>query len=373
MAGISSGEGRPLYGGAVPFRSHQGLVARAAARSDEMVLQIDLEDGDGGLDQEVGCLRGQVHQLRNQSTLIKARAGLKNNVRRLHKSIVQYGSNNVVPIIVFALICIFLVYLWPDVILNTLTAMLGREFFVWSNKYLLGRIDSKISALESRAKGRVNTGSNNRTSLYPESFQIHASIEEIIIDYSARKFKNRLAALRRPPLVSSPRCVAHRRSARRTASPSSCRRPLVAAGPPPLPSSFSPLGLSLSPDCSHLKSSPPPNLFMPPRRGRRRAVVAAAPSSPPSNFVAANQCCWSPTVKFIIAQPAVIQVGVHTKSIGYISGERVVLEPKSKQTRTIFQASWDRSSEVIVYCSKIYKSLATTYFLWQLANKVVIR
>lgn len=45
----------------------QGLVARAAARSDEMVLQIDLEDGDGGLDQEVGCLRGQVHQLRNVS------------------------------------------------------------------------------------------------------------------------------------------------------------------------------------------------------------------------------------------------------------------------------------------------------------------
>ncbi|XP_056167111.1 bet1-like protein At4g14600 [Syzygium oleosum] len=112
MAGRSSGEGRPLYGGAVPFRSHQGLIARAVARSDEMVLQIDLEDGDSGLDQEVGCLGGQVHQLRNQPTLIKARAGVKNNVRRLHKSIVQYGSNNVVPIIVFALICIFLVYLW---------------------------------------------------------------------------------------------------------------------------------------------------------------------------------------------------------------------------------------------------------------------
>ncbi|XP_030528532.1 bet1-like protein At4g14600 isoform X1 [Rhodamnia argentea] len=127
MAGISDGGG-PLYGGAVPFRSHQGLMPRVAARSDEFVLQID--PVDGGLDHEVGGLCRQVHQLRNvaqeidreakfqndmlnqlQLTLIKARAGVKNNVRRLYKSIVQDGSNNVAPVIAFALICSLLLYL----------------------------------------------------------------------------------------------------------------------------------------------------------------------------------------------------------------------------------------------------------------------
>ncbi|KAL3735085.1 hypothetical protein ACJRO7_024262 [Eucalyptus globulus] len=131
MAG-SSGHGGPLHGRAVPFRSHQGLMRRAAvaARPDEILLQID--PVDGGLDHEVvGGLGRQVHQLRDvaqeidregkfqndmlnqlQLTLIKARAGVKNNGRRLNKSIVQHGSNNVIHIIVFAMICFFLVYLW---------------------------------------------------------------------------------------------------------------------------------------------------------------------------------------------------------------------------------------------------------------------
>ncbi|XP_048130903.1 bet1-like protein At4g14600 isoform X3 [Rhodamnia argentea] len=103
-------------------------MPRVAARSDEFVLQID--PVDGGLDHEVGGLCRQVHQLRNvaqeidreakfqndmlnqlQLTLIKARAGVKNNVRRLYKSIVQDGSNNVAPVIAFALICSLLLYL----------------------------------------------------------------------------------------------------------------------------------------------------------------------------------------------------------------------------------------------------------------------
>ncbi|XP_048130902.1 bet1-like protein At4g14600 isoform X2 [Rhodamnia argentea] len=126
MAGISDGGG-PLYGGAVPFRSHQGLMPRVAARSDEFVLQID--PVDGGLDHEVGGLCRQVHQLRNvaqeidreakfqndmlnqlQLTLIKARAGVMSNIRRLNKSIVHCGSNHAIHIVVFALIRVFSVY-----------------------------------------------------------------------------------------------------------------------------------------------------------------------------------------------------------------------------------------------------------------------
>lgn len=47
-----------------------------------------------------------------QMTLIKAQAGVKNNVRRLNKSIVQYGSSNVIHVVLFALVCFFIVYMW---------------------------------------------------------------------------------------------------------------------------------------------------------------------------------------------------------------------------------------------------------------------
>ncbi|KAJ0580610.1 putative BET1-like protein [Helianthus annuus] len=47
-----------------------------------------------------------------QMTLIKAQAGVKNNMRRLNKSIVQSGSSHVLHVVLFALFCLFLVYLW---------------------------------------------------------------------------------------------------------------------------------------------------------------------------------------------------------------------------------------------------------------------
>lgn len=47
-----------------------------------------------------------------QMTVLKAQAGVKNNVRRLNKSIIQHGSNHIVQVVVFALICFFVVYLW---------------------------------------------------------------------------------------------------------------------------------------------------------------------------------------------------------------------------------------------------------------------
>jgi len=47
-----------------------------------------------------------------QMTMLKAQAGVKNNLRRLNKSIVRNGANHVVHVIVFALVCFFMVYFW---------------------------------------------------------------------------------------------------------------------------------------------------------------------------------------------------------------------------------------------------------------------
>jgi len=47
-----------------------------------------------------------------QMTMIKAQAGVKNNLRRLNKSIIQSGSNHIIHVILFALVCFFVVYLW---------------------------------------------------------------------------------------------------------------------------------------------------------------------------------------------------------------------------------------------------------------------
>ncbi|PON63428.1 Target SNARE coiled-coil domain containing protein [Parasponia andersonii] len=117
------------YGGAAPYRSREGLSTRPGASSEEIQLRIDPMHGD--LDDEITGLRSQVKKLRNvaqeigaeakfqndfisqlQMTLIKAQAGVKNNVRRLNKSIIQNGSNNVVHVVLFALLCFFVVYLW---------------------------------------------------------------------------------------------------------------------------------------------------------------------------------------------------------------------------------------------------------------------
>ncbi|CAA2961286.1 bet1 At4g14600 [Olea europaea subsp. europaea] len=85
-------------------------------------------------DEEVFGLRKQVRQLRNvtqeieseakykndflnqlQMTLINAQAGVKNNMRRLNKSIIREGSNHVMHVVLFALLCFFVVYLWSKI------------------------------------------------------------------------------------------------------------------------------------------------------------------------------------------------------------------------------------------------------------------
>ncbi|KAK4787269.1 hypothetical protein SAY86_011102 [Trapa natans] len=121
--------GGPSYGGAAPYRSQEGLSTRQVGGSDEIQLRIDPMHGD--LDDEISGLRKQVRQLRNvaqdidaeakfqndllnqlQMAMIKAQAGVKNNIRRLNKSIVQYGSSNVVHVIAFAIALFFIIYMW---------------------------------------------------------------------------------------------------------------------------------------------------------------------------------------------------------------------------------------------------------------------
>ncbi|GMY07004.1 bet1-like protein At4g14600 [Fagus crenata] len=125
----SSYTGGSFYGGAAPYRSREGLSTRTASSSDEIQLRIDPMHAD--MDDEITGLRSQVKKLRHvaeeigtearfqkdflnqlQMTVLKAQAGVKNNVRRLNKSIIQHGSNHIVQVVVFALICFFVVYLW---------------------------------------------------------------------------------------------------------------------------------------------------------------------------------------------------------------------------------------------------------------------
>ncbi|XP_075480561.1 bet1-like protein At4g14600 [Primulina tabacum] len=117
---------------AAPYRSREGLSTRPAAyggNSDEIQLRIDPMHGD--FDDEVTGLRKQVRRLRDvaqeieteakfqndflnqlQMALLKAQAGVKNNMRRLNKSIIREGSSHIMHVILFALLCFFIVYLW---------------------------------------------------------------------------------------------------------------------------------------------------------------------------------------------------------------------------------------------------------------------
>ncbi|KAL7153518.1 hypothetical protein ABFS83_04G174500 [Erythranthe nasuta] len=114
-----------------PYRSRDGLSTRPAAyggNSDEIQLRIDPMHAD--FDEEVTGLRNQVRKLRNvaqeieteakfqndflnqlQMTVIKAQAGLKNNMRRLNRSIIREGSSHIMHVILFAVLLFFVVYI----------------------------------------------------------------------------------------------------------------------------------------------------------------------------------------------------------------------------------------------------------------------
>ncbi|KAI3689197.1 hypothetical protein L2E82_47148 [Cichorium intybus] len=124
----SSHKGSNYYG-AAPYRSREGLSTRPVTNSDEIQLRIDPVHAD--LDDQISGLHKQVKLLKNvaseiefeaknqnefinqlQMTLIKAQAGVKNNMRKLNKSIIQSGVNHVLHVVLFALFCVFLVYMW---------------------------------------------------------------------------------------------------------------------------------------------------------------------------------------------------------------------------------------------------------------------
>ncbi|KAK9096996.1 hypothetical protein Sjap_022493 [Stephania japonica] len=123
----SSNRGVPY--GTAPYRSRDGLSTRVVGNSEEIQLRIDpmhgeLDDHISGLHKKITKLKSVAQEIESeakyqndfinqlQMTLIKAQAGVKNNVRRLNKSIVQQGSNHVLHVILFALFCFFMVYLW---------------------------------------------------------------------------------------------------------------------------------------------------------------------------------------------------------------------------------------------------------------------
>ncbi|KAL8162937.1 hypothetical protein V2J09_014426 [Rumex salicifolius] len=110
----------------------EGLSTRQVGSANEIQLRIDPMHGD--LDEEITGLRNHVRRLKNvaevieseakyqnefmnqlQMTLLKAQAGVKNNVRRLNKSIVQSGSSHILHVVLFALFCLFLVVMWSKI------------------------------------------------------------------------------------------------------------------------------------------------------------------------------------------------------------------------------------------------------------------
>ncbi|ONK74168.1 uncharacterized protein A4U43_C03F3460 [Asparagus officinalis] len=110
-----------------PYYGSGPLRSRPAGNSDEIQLQIDPIHGDldehiTGLHQKIRKLKGVAQEIETeakfqndfitqlQMTLLKAQAGVKNNMRRLNKSIIQSGSNHVLHVVLFALFCFFVVY-----------------------------------------------------------------------------------------------------------------------------------------------------------------------------------------------------------------------------------------------------------------------
>ncbi|XP_048226533.1 bet1-like protein At4g14600 isoform X2 [Ricinus communis] len=71
MAASSSRDGF-FYGGAVPYRSREGLTTRPVGSSDEIQLRIDPMHAD--FDDEISGLRGQVKLLRNVAQEIGSEA-----------------------------------------------------------------------------------------------------------------------------------------------------------------------------------------------------------------------------------------------------------------------------------------------------------
>ncbi|KAJ6814725.1 bet1-like protein [Iris pallida] len=112
-----------------PYYNSGPLRSRPVGNPDEIQLRIDpmnadLDEEITGLSRKIGLLKGVAQEISTeakfqndfitqlQMTLIKAQAGVKNNMKRMNKSIIQNGSNHILHVILFALFCFFVVYFW---------------------------------------------------------------------------------------------------------------------------------------------------------------------------------------------------------------------------------------------------------------------
>uniref|UniRef100_A0ACD5WUY9 Uncharacterized protein n=1 Tax=Avena sativa TaxID=4498 RepID=A0ACD5WUY9_AVESA len=112
------------------YGSREGLTSRQAASSSSREISLQIDPINADLDDHILGLRGQLSKLKGvakeinseakfqndfisqlQMTLTQAQAGVKNNMRRINKKIMQNGSNHLVLVVLFALGCFFLVYL----------------------------------------------------------------------------------------------------------------------------------------------------------------------------------------------------------------------------------------------------------------------
>ncbi|GJP36433.1 hypothetical protein CLOM_g20941 [Closterium sp. NIES-68] len=100
-----------------------------AAGSEHVQLQVD--PIRAGLDQEIGSLRDQVSKLKRvagdialetkqqneiltqlEHTMAKARAAVRNTMRKVDRHLKGSGSAHLLHVILFALACFLFVYLW---------------------------------------------------------------------------------------------------------------------------------------------------------------------------------------------------------------------------------------------------------------------
>ncbi|KAH0854906.1 LOW QUALITY PROTEIN: hypothetical protein HID58_031389, partial [Brassica napus] len=103
------------YGGAAPYRSKDGLSTRTAKeiqlRIDPMHSDLDDEITDcSEIGSEAKFQRDFLDEL--QVTLMRAQAGVKNNIRKLNLSIIRSGNNHIMHVVLFALFCFFILYMW---------------------------------------------------------------------------------------------------------------------------------------------------------------------------------------------------------------------------------------------------------------------
>ncbi|EEF48585.1 conserved hypothetical protein [Ricinus communis] len=103
MAASSSRDGF-FYGGAVPYRSREGLTTRPVGSSDEIQLRIDPMHAD--FDDEISGLRGQVKLLRNVAQEIGSEAKFQKDfldqlllyfltVEQLNSNLNHWSASNV--------------------------------------------------------------------------------------------------------------------------------------------------------------------------------------------------------------------------------------------------------------------------------------